>query len=50
ALSESHSDARLMQQATLIPALVWAALWGVCGLAVIALTVRRTWAPRPPAR
>jgi hypothetical protein len=50
ALSETHSDARLMESTTYIPALVWAALWAVCGLAVIALTVRRTWAPRPPAR
>ncbi|RYG23629.1 hypothetical protein EON82_13450 [bacterium] len=50
AVSESHSDARLMQQITYVPAMVWAALWGVCGLAVIALTVRRAWAPRPAAR
>ena len=51
ASSEVHSDALLMQQATYVPAVVWAILWGACGLAVVALTVRRAWTgPRPPAR
>lgn len=48
AQSEAQSDARLMASATLVPAIVWAALWGACGLAVVALTVRRAWAPIPP--
>lgn len=52
AASETHSDALLMQRETLIPAVVWAFLWGVAGLAVVLLTVRRTWAPprAPSAR
>lgn len=50
ALSEAQSDALLMQRATLVPAVVWAALWGLCGLAVLGLTARRVWSPRPPAR
>lgn len=47
--SEIHSDAGLMQSSTLIPAVVWAALWGVCGLAVVGLTVRRAWGPPAPS-
>lgn len=47
AMSEAHSDARLMQETTLIPAVIWAALWGLCGLAVVVFTVRRAWGPRP---
>lgn len=51
ALSERHSDAGLMQDATLIPAMVWAALWAVCGLALGVSTVRRAWGPLPsPSR
>lgn len=48
ALSEAHSDATLMQDATLIPAIVWAVIWGVCGMAVVVLTVRRAWGPSLP--
>lgn len=47
ASSETHSDALLMQQATYVPAIVWALLWGVCGLAVAGFTVRRAWNPAP---
>lgn len=50
ALSERQSDAALMQSATLVPAVVWAALWGLCGLAVAGFTLRRAWAPAPPSR
>lgn len=48
AQSEAHSDAQLMASATLVPAIVWASLWGVCGLALVAFTVRRAWSPIPP--
>jgi len=50
-MNEAQSDALLMQRATLgVPAPFWALLWGVCGLAVVGLTVRRAWNPPPPAR
>ncbi len=49
-MSETHSDATLMQQSTLIPAPVWSIIWGLCGLAVIGLTVRRAWSPIPPTK
>ncbi len=45
ASTETHSDARLMQSATFVPAIVWAIVWGVCGLAVAGFTVRRAWGP-----
>jgi hypothetical protein len=48
--TEIHSDATLMQQSTLIPAPVWSIIWGLCGLAVIGFTVRRTWAPNLPKK
>ena len=50
ASSETHSDALLMQQATRVPAFVWAGVWGACGLAVVAFTVRRAWGPLPASR
>lgn len=50
AASEAHSDARLMQQATLVPAIVWAGLWGLCGVAVAGFTLRRAFLPVPPSR
>ena len=50
AATEVQSDARLMQGATLVPALVWAGLWGLCGLAVAGLTLRRAFRPAPPSR
>lgn len=50
ASSETHSDALLMQQTTRVPAFVWAGVWGACGLAVVALTVRRAWGPLPASR
>lgn len=48
--TEIHSDATLMQQSTLIPAPVWSVIWGLCGLAVIGLTVRRAWSPAPQTK
>ena len=50
ALSERQSDAALMQSATFVPAIVWALLWGVCGLLVAGFTVRRAWGPPAPSR
>ena len=47
AQSETHSDALLMQRATLVPAVVWAGLWGLMGLALVGLTVRRAWVLPP---
>ena len=47
AATETHSDALLMQQSTLVPAIVWASIWGVCGLAVAGFTARRAWGPAP---
>lgn len=47
AATETHSDALLMQQMTLVPAVVWAGLWGICGLAVVGFTVRRLFRPGP---
>ena len=50
AATEAHSDARLMQGATLVPALFWAGLWGLCGLAVAGFTVRRAFRSERPSR
>ena len=50
AMSERQSDAVLMQSATYVPAFVWAAIWGVLGLAVAGFTVRRAWGPPDPTR
>lgn len=47
ATSETHSDALLMENATRIPAVVWSALWGLCGLALVGFTARRVWGPLP---
>ena len=49
AASERFSDARGMEAMTHVPAIVWSLLWGLCGLAVVALTARRAWAPLPPS-
>lgn len=45
AMSERQSDARLMQDATYVPAVVWATVWGAIGLWLTYVTLRRTWGP-----
>ncbi|MCE9557825.1 MAG: M50 family metallopeptidase [Armatimonadetes bacterium] len=39
------TDAVLMQNATGIPALVWATIWGIFSAVVLGLTLRRAWKP-----
>ncbi len=47
AATERFSDAQNMASLTLVPAIAWSILWGLCGLAVVGLTVRRAWSPVP---
>jgi hypothetical protein len=44
-----HSDARLMQDATMIPAVVWAFGWCLLSLVLIVWTLRAAWNRPAPA-
>lgn len=43
AFTEGQSDARLMEQASMVPAIVWAVLWGLLSLVLVAMAFRRSW-------
>jgi hypothetical protein len=43
ATGSQPTDAALMQQATAIPAMVWAVIWGVFSLAILGQTLRTAW-------
>lgn len=40
---EAHSDATIMQDATGIPAIVWALTWSIISLLLVAWALRRSW-------
>lgn len=44
--TSSHSDAGNMQRYTGIPAIFWAVLWSLIGLAAVLLTLRSAWKPQ----
>lgn len=47
AFEPSHSDARIMERLTNVPAMFWAVLWMVIGLAVIVLGFSAAWRSKP---
>ncbi|NUL82411.1 MAG: M50 family metallopeptidase [Armatimonadetes bacterium] len=42
-----HNDAKLMERATLLPAVFWATAWALFSIVMMGLTLRRAW--REPA-
>jgi hypothetical protein len=49
AFTEGQSDAMILQQATGIPALIWASIWCLFSLALVGFTLHRSWT-RPALR
>lgn len=45
AATDTHSDARILQELTLIPDVAWAALWTGFSLFLIFLSLKRAWRP-----
>jgi hypothetical protein len=51
AFTEAHSDAKIMEEVTHIPAIVWALGWCAFSLALVVLGLRRAWSTAsPPSR
>lgn len=46
-ISDTHSDAKLMQEATGIPDFFWASAWMLFALGVMFLAIRRAWKVMP---
>jgi hypothetical protein len=46
-IPEVQSDASIMQQATHLPALIWALLWAATSGVLLFLTLRRAWSEAP---
>ncbi|HRI43644.1 MAG TPA: M50 family metallopeptidase [Fimbriimonadaceae bacterium] len=49
-IPEIQSDASIMQQATSVPAIIWALLWTLTSGALLFLTLRRSWREAPSKR
>jgi hypothetical protein len=45
AITETHSDAQILAEATGIPDLVWATLWSLLSLGFLAWSLRSAWGP-----